>query len=91
MANTVRTLWWVFLGSTFTYARTSLIVDSDYIKPLIQRGIHPGSKPQHFLGSEKLWDMIERCWKLKPEDRPTMSEVCGILEKEYENLTEIPV
>lgn len=40
---------------------------------IISRG--HGALPQPPQISKHLWKILQKCWELKPEDRPTMNEV----------------
>jgi len=37
----------------------------------------PGGRGSKGRVSDKLWDLMERCWSIKPDDRPTMEHVHG--------------
>ena len=41
------------------------------------------SRPGHQQLSDQLWEMIERCWRKNPSERPAIREVVTLLEKSY--------
>ena len=38
-------------------------------------------RPAHRQLSDQLWEMIQRCWRREPSERPTLQEVVAFLEK----------
>ncbi|KAG9009180.1 hypothetical protein FRB93_005676 [Tulasnella sp. JGI-2019a] len=47
-----------------------------------QGEIPPQNKHPEIDPNATIWDLMERCWKLKPKDRPDMHQVCRELEEE---------
>jgi hypothetical protein len=39
------------------------------------------SRPINQELTDQLWEMIERCWREEPSQRPTIREVVALLEK----------
>ena len=40
-------------------------------------------RPAHQQLFDRLWEMIEKCWRKDPSQRPTIREVVTFLEKPY--------
>ena len=38
-------------------------------------------RPAHSQLSDPLWEMIQKCWRREPSERPTIQEVVTFLEK----------
>ena len=38
-------------------------------------------RPTHPQLSDPLWEMIQKCWRREPSERPTIQEVVAFLEK----------
>lgn len=53
----------------------------------ISKEAPPAVRPKDTPGAVSgLWDMFERCWSLKPADRPNAETICGFLREHHERL-----
>jgi hypothetical protein len=53
----------------------------------ISKKVPPAVRPEDTPGAvSELWDMFQRCWNLKPTDRPKAENVCRFLREHHERL-----
>ncbi|KAK8846911.1 hypothetical protein M9Y10_019479 [Tritrichomonas musculus] len=65
---------YAMFGGDFTYKKWNLIKYVDFISR--SRPPKPRNMPKHY------WELIERCWKEDPDNRPTFSDITEILKND---------